>query len=119
VFASLQASPEGHTPARRAEVEAERRAPDERLGRPRDRDSLALVVIRPEHAVAAAGRATAGRCAVGHALERPFHRAPPPLTLDHASSSAALRTEGHVSAKRAFDPPYHLMKRQPTGRGKQ
>src|SRR5688572_9016752 len=83
VCAGLALAPISNAAAARAEVEAEPLvAPRIQRGRARDLDTLVLVVVRPERAVAAADGAVAGGGGLRHAAEAPAHRAAVTDTFD-------------------------------------
>ena len=68
------AAPVGDTAALGAEMKPKRVSADVGLGCARDVDSFALVVICPEHAIAATCRAVACGRRLGHPVELPLNR---------------------------------------------
>ena len=83
VAALMERAPVGEAAAGRAEVERERIGRHVRGRRTRDVDADAFVVVRPQHAVAATGRAVACRRPVGRAVEAPADGAAAAGTFDH------------------------------------
>lgn len=78
-------SPKCHATTLRAEVEFDRVASDIGLGRSRDIDSLAFIVVCPRHSVPPTNRAIAGRGGLGHSAETPANCAAVAGALDHLS----------------------------------
>jgi hypothetical protein len=70
----LLPAPERYAAANRAEVKLEGLATDKGLGLAADLDAFLLVVIRPEHTIAPARRAVAGRRAIRLPFKLPSNR---------------------------------------------
>ena len=83
LLVGAQRAPVGHAAAAGAEVEAQRLAAHIGLRGARNLDAISLKGVGPQRAVAAAGGAVAGGCAVGLAGKAPSHGTAQTGTLDH------------------------------------
>lgn len=100
----LPRAPERDAAARRAEMEFERLATKVRLRSSRDDDSLAIIVVCPEHSVAPAHGAIASRRPVRLAFVSPLNRTAMTGSLDHFDLVQPVEVDRIVRQARSARP---------------